>query len=147
METKTSEKIKELRIKKGLSQRELAESCGISYSNLNRIENGKGEASIETLLKLTKVLGGGLIGNKLAYIKNDEVELINTLIQHVVTYYVPENLELKERVENAKSILETYKVPVVQTLLGECPGLYDDIKGLVVDVIKNRLNHYIKEDK
>lgn len=123
---KPGEKIKQLRIKNKLSQKELAKKCGISYSNLNKIENGKVEPSIETLLKLSKVLGGGLIGNSLADLKNNEDYMMLMLFQHVAQYYVTENLDLK-------SILE------------DNLNFYDDTKGLVIDVIKNRLNYYINE--
>ena len=147
IDIETGKRIKELRVEKNLSQRALAERCGISHSNLSKIEKGEGNPGMETLIKLSEVLGAGLIGNKMAQFKNNEVQAINGMILQVAKYYVPENLELKRRVENAESLLTTCNFPVISTLLGECPGLYDDIKGLVIDVIKNRLNHHIKEDK
>ena len=147
IDVETGKKIKTLRVEKNLSQRALAEKCGISHSNLSKIEKGEGNPGMETLIKLSEVLGAGLIGGRVAQFKNNETEAINGMILQVAKYYVPENLELKFRVENAESLLTTCDIPVISTLLGECPGLYDDIKGLVIDVIKNRLNHYIKEDK
>jgi len=147
IDIETGKRIKELRVEKNLSQRALAEKCGISHSNLSKIEKGEGNPGMETLIKLSEVLGAGVIGSRVAQFKNNETEAINGMILQVAKYYVPENLELKERLENADSIFTTYNVPVVQTLLGEFPGLYDDIKELVIDVIKNRLNHHIKEDK
>ncbi len=42
---------------KGLSQKELAERCGMKPSNLSRIENGNGNPSLTTLLKIAHGLG------------------------------------------------------------------------------------------
>lgn len=36
----------------GLTQKELAERCGMKPSNLSRIENGNGNPSLQTLLKI-----------------------------------------------------------------------------------------------
>lgn len=45
------------RKEEGLSQRELAERCGMKPSNLSRIENGNGNPSLMTLLKIAHGLG------------------------------------------------------------------------------------------
>lgn len=123
---KTGEKIKQLRLEKHLSQRELASICGISYSNLNKIENDKAEPSIETLLKLSKALGSGLIGASLADFSNNEDNMMLMLLEHVAKYYIPEEIDLKSVLENNLDF-------------------YNDTKGLVIDVIKNRFNYYINE--
>lgn len=49
--------IVEARIEQGLTQKELAERCGIKASNLCRLENGNGNPSIATLEKITHGLG------------------------------------------------------------------------------------------
>lgn len=41
----------------GLSTRELAVLCGIDPSNINKIENGKYNVSIDILSKITNALG------------------------------------------------------------------------------------------
>lgn len=49
--------LKDRRIKYKLSQQELAKISGISIPSLNRIENGKGNMKIESLISLFRVLG------------------------------------------------------------------------------------------
>lgn len=51
-------RLKEIRIERGLSQEELAEKSGISRATISKIENNE-EASIstKTIAKLSEVLG------------------------------------------------------------------------------------------
>ena len=46
-----------IRNKKGLSIRELAEACGVSFANIYKIENGKYNVSIDILGKICEALG------------------------------------------------------------------------------------------
>lgn len=48
--------IREKREKLGMSQKELAESCGIAQSTLCDIEMGRSNPSIEVALKIAKAL-------------------------------------------------------------------------------------------
>lgn len=49
--------IVEARLAAGLSQKELAERCGMKASNLCRLENGNGNPSVATLAKVAHGLG------------------------------------------------------------------------------------------
>lgn len=49
--------IVDARLTEGLSQKELAERCGLKQSNLCRLENGNGNPSVETLEKIARGLG------------------------------------------------------------------------------------------
>jgi transcriptional regulator with XRE-family HTH domain len=49
-------KIKELREEKNISQQELAYRCEFEKSNMNRIEKGKTNLTIGTLLKICEAL-------------------------------------------------------------------------------------------
>lgn len=49
--------IVETRLAAGLSQKELAERCGMKASNLCRLENGNGNPSVATLAKIARGLG------------------------------------------------------------------------------------------
>ena len=51
-----SEKLREMRKRKGLTQKELAEKIGVSESYICQVENGK-MISIKKLDKLAKILG------------------------------------------------------------------------------------------
>lgn len=50
-------RIVEARLEEGLSQRELAERCGMKPANLSRLENGNGNPSVATLARIAAGLG------------------------------------------------------------------------------------------
>lgn len=50
-------KIRELREQLGISQKELAERCGITQSTLCDIEMGRNNPSIEVAIRLSRELG------------------------------------------------------------------------------------------
>lgn len=52
-----SEKIKEIRLKKGISQRELGRQIGMSGQMISKIESANTTPSLETLLKISTALG------------------------------------------------------------------------------------------
>ncbi|BDD08223.1 hypothetical protein FUAX_06550 [Fulvitalea axinellae] len=58
-ETELSRKIKNLRLRKGYSQEELAEHAGLSLRTVQRIENGETEPRGDTLKRLAQALGIG----------------------------------------------------------------------------------------
>ncbi len=51
------EKIREIRLKKELTQEELAHNAELDYSYINQIENGKRNPSMEAVEKISKALG------------------------------------------------------------------------------------------
>jgi putative transcriptional regulator len=48
--------ISTIRRKKGLTQLDLASACGMETNSLGRIENGRTNPTVKTLLKLAKAL-------------------------------------------------------------------------------------------
>lgn len=48
--------VADIRKEKGLTIRQLAEQCGVSYQNITKIENGKYNVSIDILYKVCKAL-------------------------------------------------------------------------------------------
>lgn len=48
---------KELRNKKGFSQSQVAEFCGVTFQTINKVEQGKFPYSVDLLMKLSVVLG------------------------------------------------------------------------------------------
>ena len=52
----TGNKIKEFRIKKGLTRKELGNLCGMADSAIRRYENGKANPKMETLQKIATAL-------------------------------------------------------------------------------------------
>jgi transcriptional regulator with XRE-family HTH domain len=50
-------KVRQLRIRKGVSMRELARRTGLGVATLSRIESGEANPRLSTLMQLAKVLG------------------------------------------------------------------------------------------
>lgn len=46
-----------IRQSKGLSLRQLSDMCGVTYQNINKIENGRYNASVDILGKICNALG------------------------------------------------------------------------------------------
>lgn len=57
----TGTKIKEIRKRKGLTQKQLGDLCGIADANIRKYENGKQNPKIETLQKIADALGVSII--------------------------------------------------------------------------------------
>lgn len=51
------ENIKRARVRKDMTQYDLAESAGVSQPAISQIETGRNKVSLETLVKLAKALG------------------------------------------------------------------------------------------
>ena len=49
-------RIAEIRKAKGMSIRQLADTCGVNFANIYKIENGKYNVSIDILNKICKAL-------------------------------------------------------------------------------------------
>ena len=49
-------KLKQLRLQKGLSQKELASSLGIAYKNYNTYELGRAMPDVDTLIKIANFI-------------------------------------------------------------------------------------------
>lgn len=77
-------RLKELRLQKGFTQRQIADYIGCLPSVYSRYENGDREPSIEVLILLSRFLGvtiDYLVGNEVADSSNEltsyEISLIN----------------------------------------------------------------------
>ena len=100
-------KLKELRLQKGFTQRQIADYIGCLPSVYSRYENGDREPSIEVLIMLSRFLGVSidcLVENEVADTSNElsayEVALINA------------SREADDRArEDALNMLLTHKIP------------------------------------
>lgn len=125
--------IKNLRTKKKMSQRYLAEKAGISYSYLCNVENGKHKPSFEILDKIGKALD----------IKfTDEDEDINYFMREFCSLFA----ELKTDIVipviqyvNDHHVSEKYDLNSIGA------DEFSDIHDLIVDIVKNRLNKYCQK--
>ncbi len=68
-------RIKEKRVAKGITQESLAEQLDIDASFLSRIENGHNKASLESYIKICKILD-----ITLDYLTQDEIEMAHKSI-------------------------------------------------------------------
>lgn len=84
-----AEKIRRVREKSGLTQKNLADKLGISQQIISRIESGKHNISLETLDKICKKLGVPLSAEKFGF---TEEQPIVTSTRHVLPF---ERLEPK----------------------------------------------------
>ncbi len=53
-----AEQLREARNDRGISQEVLAKRSGVSYRTIERMESGKGEPSVSTLIKLVREFHG-----------------------------------------------------------------------------------------
>lgn len=51
------DKVKEYRIKHGLTLQEMADKCGVALQTIFNIENGRGNPIPKTIAKVNKVVG------------------------------------------------------------------------------------------
>lgn len=85
---KVGEKLKEMRLRRGLSAREIALRTGVSHSTISLIERDRISPSIDTLSAIVEALGSTIVGffgelsNELAYSpfykENELIEIGNT---------------------------------------------------------------------
>ena len=57
---KIGQQIAQLRKEKGLSLRELSERCGVTFQNINKIENGKYNTGVDILGKIADALNSSI---------------------------------------------------------------------------------------
>ncbi|HET6844924.1 MAG TPA: helix-turn-helix transcriptional regulator [Candidatus Angelobacter sp.] len=57
LQKKIGDRVRELRLKRGWSQEEFADTCGIHRGHMGQIERGEKDVTISTLQKLSKGLG------------------------------------------------------------------------------------------
>ncbi|MCR9016771.1 helix-turn-helix domain-containing protein [Aquiflexum gelatinilyticum] len=89
------EKIKSLRLAKGLTQQELSDQSGISLRTIQRIENGEVKPSLYSLKKLSEVLEVDLVGffkdsEKETFVPNSKhSKTMNGLFSSFTLYRIP----------------------------------------------------------
>ena len=88
----TGEKIREIRIQKGLTQKQLGDKCGIADSNIRKYEKGKQNPKIETLQKISIALNCDIsefltISDAIPYLRKDNTKetVISNLQQYLET--------------------------------------------------------------
>lgn len=135
-----SENIKLLRKKNGLTQKELADNCGLSIATIQGYEQGKYEPKPEALLKLVKALnttGSELMGYSLELIKpkNNLAEIA----KHTVSIdesnpaYKAVTLLIKEKQELYKATSKYQEIEKAVRAEESIIAILTDIYGKVED--------------
>ncbi|MBZ4663555.1 MAG: putative transcriptional regulator [Caloramator sp.] len=93
---KIGEKIKELRIKNGLTQEELADRCELSKGFISQLERDLTSPSIATLMDILECLGTNIKDffnddndEKVVFKKEDAFEKENEELKNIISWIVP----------------------------------------------------------
>lgn len=115
-----SQRLKWLREKKGLTQKDMAEKLGISQQYYGRFEKGTGQPNLESLYKLRHILGESLDFLLGVYIEDSFAqELYDSYIEARMSREDAENrASLAEEVLNDISSIDT-KLKVITNLKNE----------------------------
>ena len=89
--------IMKARIKKGLSQSDLALKVGTKQSGIARLENGKSSPSLSSLEKIAKALNTKLILPKFASLENDRsASTLEVIISSFTNTLLSKNVPVEE---------------------------------------------------
>jgi transcriptional regulator with XRE-family HTH domain len=131
--------IKYKRTEKNLSQRKLAELCGMSYSHICRLENGENVPTIDTLTKIAGALEIPL--NDFSIDSNGKP---GKLLEQYIDDFSREKLNVfYELVKFIDIQYLNNKFDARLFLLGKNTN---DMIGLITDVVTNRLKAYTEEN-
>ncbi|WP_343828290.1 helix-turn-helix transcriptional regulator, partial [Clostridium subterminale] len=100
--------IKEKRTEKNISQRKLAELCGMSYSHICRLEKGENIPTLDTITKISNALGvppdiftfdendelSEFMKQSIQQLMDSEVDLFLNLISHINDNYCIDKFDL-----------------------------------------------------
>ncbi len=131
-----SEKVRELRIQRKLTQKELAAQLGLSQSRLSEIEQGKGSFTAEQFLLILK-----MFNVPTGYFSIEPVEDSSAALQNALA-----RLGAKNLVENSHLIpdeqLEDLSVSIREVLLSSSPRLLTALGPvLIANVERLHLEH------
>lgn len=117
MEEKTKEvlkRIKEARIKKGITQAQVAETMGVTQATYKNIEKGISALKMDTLIKISEILSldlAELLGfnQKEEKEENEETVLVSIDEDNLKTFLIGMFQTQTEQSDNMKSIKEDIK--------------------------------------
>lgn len=103
-------KIKEFRKRRGLTQKQLGDRCGIADSNIRKYENGQQNPKIETLRKIADALNAIVIENNGQFDLIDEQQTIVKQISHITANDLMTYPTLEQTLSNyVKELLSCYQ--------------------------------------
>ncbi|MFZ9504311.1 MAG: helix-turn-helix domain-containing protein [Cyclobacteriaceae bacterium] len=122
-----SYRIKELRLKNGLTQIQLAEESGMTLRTIQRIENNKVKPSLFSLKKLSKILGEDF--SNVSNGREKPYEITFTIKLH----------DMNQLIQDIKTLVKNnWKILAVIVVALWFFGNYTDIKAGIIDGWNNR---------
>lgn len=100
--------IKELRIKKGISQTELANQIGVTIRTIQHWEKGTKNITIDKLEKINSIFNLNMNIYSLPE-KNDDIKIVNDEKSEYLTSNSKKIKELEEKMINKDKQLQNYK--------------------------------------
>lgn len=101
LNTHTKDKIKKIRLEKGLTQKQLAEKCGMYESQIRKYETGKANPKIETLQKIADALEVPIIELR------DDLDLFG---ERVINYFDFQRQIIEEAIKDEELLLDDYRI-------------------------------------
>lgn len=140
-------KIKEARLTKNLSMEEVCLKNGISRSTLWSIESGKGNYSIDVLLKLMNYLNLSFeIKGEEGFNKRKRASRINTATSKRINRFIIMCVEQYAHYIN-KGSKETYNLLLKNEIIKELIDDYEDMHGLSNYEINDYISYRIKRPR
>jgi len=106
--TGLSERLKSLRMQKGLSQRAFTKSIGLNYTQYNRYENGETVPSAESLSKLADALDVSV--DYLLEGKTEDAAIANLEDRELLTLFEEIEAFTEEEKSHVKAVLKAFVV-------------------------------------
>ena len=135
----TGDLIKKTRIDKKMTQQELADSVGISYSYMCKVEKGKNVPSMETMDKIIKALD--VPSNTFTFDKNGKIA---DFMREELDQFMESQTDVI--FELVKFIDIHHCDNKYDARLCLLPNNFSDINGLLIDMVTNRLRAYTNEN-
>lgn len=115
--------IKELRIKKGMTQQQLADDSGITLRTIQRIENGEVKPSLHSLNSISRVLEADLS----AFIQQSASKPYEFIVNFKIT-------DMNQFITDLKILVKNHwKVIALIVLVIWLASSYTDIKAGIID--------------
>ena len=115
--------IKELRLKKGMTQQQLADDCGITLRTIQRIENGEVKPSLHSLNTISRVLEADLS----SFVQQSSSKPYEFNVNFKIT-------DMNQFLTDLKTLIKNHwKVILLVGLIIWLATSYTDIKAGIVD--------------
>lgn len=94
------ERIRKIRIEKGMTQKEIAEKCGINDANIRKYESGRQNPKIDTIEKIAKALDVEV--SELLFEKSEIIEQLKNVLNTNAIEAIKTTHQLDEDTRNGK---------------------------------------------